>query len=151
MLGFGRVMPHARRTPNPEPRTLNPTPLGPGMFLTILLPSEKGTTRKGFKTFPRKRLEPRPESGLDCLIYAEFSRQRPPKRRILIVQFFRICTMRVAATTIPWYKSGCQTVQKLVVSKSGQFTLPPPKIQRSDVISSIKILSCRAVFLRGTS
>ena len=51
--------------------------LCPGTALSVMAtenphPSEKGTTGKVLRTFTR---EPRPESGLDCLIGAIFARQ----------------------------------------------------------------------------
>ena len=38
----------------------------------------KGTAEKVFKPFARKWLKLKPETGLDCLLRAEFARQRDP-------------------------------------------------------------------------
>ena len=42
----------------------------------LTLPSENGMTSMVLKTFTQKWLKPRPSSGFDCRIRAEFARQR---------------------------------------------------------------------------
>ena len=68
---LGHGVPDRRRAPRPRP-------LYPGIrrLLSVQLSREKGKLKRVGRFFLEGWLETRPETGLDCLICAEFARQR---------------------------------------------------------------------------